>query len=193
MGVIKRADAATLARDAVVLDLADISQQAEAILSQAKREAARVRAEAEAERERLISDARTVGHAEGVRQGLAEGRSKGEAAGRDEALAAHNESLERVQKVWADALAEFTAQRDHLIIACKQDVLRLVLSIAERVVRRVVEHDETVVMDQIEAALRLVSRPTRLVIGVHPEDLRVAESALPSIVAGLGVIEHAEL
>lgn len=191
--MIKRADAARLARDAVVLDLADIAQQAEVILSSAQREAESIVAQARAERERLLSDAREVGHGEGYERGLADGRAAGEAEGREAATATHGDRLAQLEAGWAAALEEFLAQRDHLVIACKHDVLRLVLSLASRVVHRVIETDEGVVASQLEAALRLIAAPTRVVIAIHPDDAAVASGALPALVSRIRSVEDAAL
>lgn len=193
MPVLKRQNADQFARDAVVLNLADIAQQGEAILSAARQEAERIVAAAKAERERLIGDATQVGHAAGHTAGIAEGREAGKAAGETAARAEHAEALRALQAAWSAALEEFLVQREHLLVTCKTDVLKLALSIAERITYRTIEHDEGVVCDQIEAALGLVGKPSRVTIAVHPEELALAHEVLPDLAARLDAVEHASL
>ncbi|MEO0629198.1 MAG: FliH/SctL family protein [Planctomycetota bacterium] len=193
MPVLKANSAAAVAKDAVVLDLADIARQGEAILANAKREADRIVAEANAERERLIGDASALGHREGHAKGMTEGREAGKAAGETAAQAEHAERLRALQSAWSDALEEFLAQRDHLLVTCKTDVLRLALSIAERITHRTIECDTSVVCEQIEAALAMVGKPSRVTVAVHPQELPLASEALPDLAARLQAVEHAEL
>lgn len=193
MPVVKRQHAERFAKDAIVLDLADIVQQGEALRRAAKQEADRIIAEARAERERLIADAREVGQRAGYEEGLAQGREAGKVAGETAARAEHADRLRQIQSAWADALEEFLAQRDHLVIECKQDVLRLAIGVAERVVHRRIECDDEVVCRQIEEALRLVSKPTRVVVSASPDDVELVRDILPDLAARLEGVEHASL
>ncbi|MEL6497477.1 MAG: FliH/SctL family protein [Planctomycetota bacterium] len=193
MPVLKARAAQQSAKDAVVLDLADIAQQGEAILRSARDEAARVISEAQAERDRLVSDAAEAGHREGYERGLAEGREAGKLAGETAARAEHAEELRALQASWSAALEEFLAMRDHLLIACKTDVLELAVSIAERVTHGIVERDDSVVLGQIEEALSLVGSASRVAVAVHPSEAGVAGLALPDLVARLDAVEHAEI
>lgn len=196
MPVIKGVSAANTARDAVVLDLADIAQQAAAIRHAAEREAARIIEAAKGERERLIADASEVGRATGHAEGLAEGREAGRAEGRAEAIGQQSEALGALQAAWSAALEEFVAQRDHLVVGCKRDVLQIATSIAERITHRAIEMSPDalpVVLDQIESALHIVAKPTRAVVAVHPEDAESARESLPALTKRIDGIEHAEI
>ncbi len=193
MPVLKANSSAYATHDAVVLDLADIAHQGEAILRTARDEAARIVAQAREERERLIGDASAVGHREGYAKGLAEGREAGNVAGETAARAEHAERLRALQSAWSEALEEFLSQRDHLLVTCKTDVLRLALSIAERITHRTIATNESVVCDQIEAALAVIGRPSRVLVAVSPDDLELARDTLPDLAARLETVEHAEL
>lgn len=193
MPVLKRQHAERYAKDAVVLDLADIAQQAEALRRAAQQQADRIIAEAKAERERLLSDAAEVGRREGHAEGLAQGREAGKTAGETEARAEHADQLRQLQAAWADALGEFLSQRDHLVIECKQDVLRLALTIAERITHRQIDCDEEVVCRQIEEALRAVGKPSRVVIAVSPDEIDLVREVLPDLAGRIEAAEHSEL
>lgn len=193
MAVIKRERASIVASQAVVLDLADIARQGEALLESARREAARIVAAAREERDRLIAGASQTGHAEGYERGVREGRASGEAEGRSLAHGAHAEQLAALEAAWSEALGELQRRRDHLLVECRREVLGIALEIAGRVTHRVVSGDDRVVCDQIEAVLRLAVKPTRAVIAVSPADEAIARAELPAIVARLTGIEAAEL
>lgn len=182
MALIKNAQADSLPRKAMVLDLGDLQRQAEAIASEADRRARVMLDDAKKERERLISGAteegRRLGHQKGFEQGLTEGREKGRA----EALAQTKAAADALIKSWETALVRFEAQRDELLADARADVLRLAAVIASRVTKRTIELNPDVVKDQLDAAIRLVIAPTRLVVGVHPDDLALAEQVLPALV-----------
>ncbi|MEM8756178.1 MAG: FliH/SctL family protein [Planctomycetota bacterium] len=193
MGLIKGDAAGTLAQNAVVLDLADLSKQAEAILSTARAEAERIVAEARAERARLLSDAEAVGRKAGHEAGLREGRAAGEERGAAEAAEAQGARLAALEAAWAEALRAFAADRDDLLVACKADVLRLAIGLAERVTHRVIDADGSVVLDQLASALREVGSPTRVTIAVAPGDAELVRAHLPGIAEQASNVQHAEM
>jgi len=193
MALIKHASAAGLAREAVVLDLGDLRRQAGRIINEAKAQAARVVSDANRERERLLSDARSEGLESGRREGFEQGRVEGERAGRDEGLLARRAELDELAAAWASALDSFEAMRDRMALDARSDVLELALALAERVTKRAVELDESAVEAQLEAALALVLRPTRLVVRVHPDDRARVIEALPALAGKFEAASHAEV
>src|SRR5690606_14602885 len=104
MSLIRHAQAKQIARDAVVLDLGDVQQQAAQLMEQARRRADAMLAEARAERERIIAGASEKGHAEGTARGLEEGRKCGAEQGQRAALAEWRPRLETLEKRWSEAL-----------------------------------------------------------------------------------------
>ncbi|MEZ6243771.1 MAG: FliH/SctL family protein [Phycisphaerales bacterium] len=193
MGLIRRADAKTMARDAVVLDLSDLKGRGEAVREHAEQEAKRILAEAQAERERLITGAREEGLAQGLERGKHEGLEAGRAEGREAALAEWREKLGTLEASWAKALDQFIATRDGMLTEARTDVVRLATLIAERVIKRAIEHDPGVVQDQIAEALDLLARPTRARVAVHPEDETLAREVVPSLLARFEKAHHIEI
>src|SRR6185436_20924680 len=110
-----------IAHDAIVLDLGDLSRQAEGVRSPAKADAEAILKQAAAERQRLISGAREEGLARGIeegrKQGLDEGRKLGEAA----ALTERREALQKLEQAWSAALDEFLAARERMLLDARQD------------------------------------------------------------------------
>lgn len=193
MAMIRRADQNTAARDAIALDLGDLFQQGEAIKRAARDQAEAMLAAARAERDRLIASATVEGRAQGLARGLEEGRAKGAAEGKNLAHAEHRAALDAIEKAWSESLASFESQRDRLLTEARHDVLRLALLIAARITHRVVRAEDGVVADQLAAVLSVISRPTKLVIAIHPDDLARADEALPSLLQRFRNASSAEL
>lgn len=190
MAVIKKSEAAHSARDAVVLDLGDIARQADLLRRRAREQAEAILTDARAERERLLASGYADGHTAGAAKGYAEGYAKGEEEGRQQSTRDARAKLDQIERAWTEALDDFADRRHHLLVECKQNVIRLALAIAERVIHRAVSADERVALAQVEHALKLIGRPTRVVVLIHPEDGAMVRRALPSISARLGAIEH---
>lgn len=193
MAVLKLSNSADMLKDAVVLDLGDLRRQGEAIMAQARERAAATVKAGEAERARLIADAAAVGRAEGLEQGKAEGFARGLEEGRAAGLAERREALERLDRTWSESLGAFTAARERLLDEAGRDVVLLAARLAERVVKRAIALDPSIVQDQLRAVLGLVMRPSRVSIRIHPDDRALATDALPGIVAALGTVAHAEI
>lgn len=193
MALIKRAEAQHVARNAVALDLGDLRREGEAIVAGASADAERILERARAERERLIADASASGRESGYEEGLARGRAEGAERGRAEALEAASEAFAALAESWSVAIARLEADRERMITEARNDIVRLAAVFAEKVARRAVSLDAGVVERQLEAVLRAMVRPTRLVVSVHPGDeARVAE-AMPALLRRLGESSHAEL
>lgn len=193
MALIKHAQARSIARDAIVLDLAEISRQGEAMVAGARDKAERIVSEAEAERDRLIGTAAQEGirrgHEEGFAAGFAEGARRGEAAARAEFAA----RLGAVAAAWESALAGFEAQREDILLAARTEALGLALEIARKVTKRHAQVDPEIVRDQMDAALRMVTHPSRLILSVCPDDLATARAELERVRGVLASARHAEM
>lgn len=193
MGMIRRADLEGCARNALVMNLGDLGARGEALVAEANRKAEQVVREAMAERERLIATARDEGYKAGYAEGLAKGTADGEAGGIESARRDQTETIASITAAWTGALDAFESRRDGMLQSARTEVVRLAAEIASRVTRRVVELDAAAVLPQIEAVLGVVSRPSRLTLRVHPDDLALAKAELPAIVARFDLCRHAEL
>lgn len=193
MALIRGANAAEQARSAVTLHLGDLAREGAQIQTDAAQRAQAFVREARAERERILAGAREQGHAEGFAQGLAAGKVAGAAEGSAAAIVQTRAALDSLGAGWMKALAQFEAGRDHLYQSARADVVRLAFALAERIVKRAIDaHPETVVA-QMQAALDLLARPTRLTVAVHPEDDALARRALPALGAALDSGHHVQL
>ncbi len=185
MPLIKTVRARELVQGAVVMNLGDVREEAAKILDDARAEAARIVAAARSEAARLTDGAADAGHAEGLTRGEAEGRAIGLEQGRAEGAAAAEaamaERLAAISEGWTTALGQIQQSRELLRDEARRDLLRLSLAIAERVLGRLPAHDPTVVVDQVEAAIAMLSGATRLRIRVTPDDVAMIERHFESV------------
>jgi len=192
MGLIRRAELDAAAHDPVVLDLGDLTRRAEQIKRLAREESEQMIADARAERERIIEGAEETGRAEGFAAGREEGLMQGCQQGKAEGLEQQSAELEALQANWTAALDSFAAARDDMLLESKQDVLRLAVLLAEKIVKRKVEIDDRVAVEQLAAVLGSLAHRTKLRVGVNPLDRSQLELALPALVKRFDA-DHVEL
>lgn len=193
MGLIRRPDIQQMARAALVMNLGDIAREGERAVVSARAEAERILADARTERDALVKGAIEEARKLGMEKGLEEGRKRGVEEGRKEAFEAANAELAKLQSAWEAGAGAFEATRGQMLAALRRDALALAVMLAERVVRRAIEVDEGVVVRQLEAALEMIARATRIVVAVHPEDEALIREALPRVVAKFSDVTHAEI
>lgn len=193
MALIKRADADSVARDAMVVDLGDLMRQGERIRERAKAEAEQIIAAAKAEREKILKGAREQGHAEGFAKGHAEGQVKGREDAMAQAIGERKASMAAIEKNWTQALDQMAAQREAMLQEARREVISLALEISRRVVKREIETDRGVAERQLATVLELLAFPTRLIVRINPRDREVLQRALPKLLAKFPLAQHAEL
>jgi len=193
MALIKQSDSRQVAQEAIVLDLGDLQRQGKEMRRRAETEAERILESARAERERLLASAYDEGFQKGEREGREAGREAGREEGRAAAHAEQKASLASLEERWTEALGAFEAGREDLVTHARADALDLALSIAKRIVKREVDGDREAARRQLEAALELVVRPTRLRVRIRPEDAESVREALPSLTARLTSSPHVDV
>lgn len=181
MPLIRQSLADPNVRDAVVLHLGDLRRAGEHLRDSAAREAESVLAAARDERDRIVAGADRDGHSQGLERGLREGRERGGQEGRAQAMAEWRDRLAAVETGWTTALQAFLAERERMMLEARQDVLQLAVLLAERITKRAIDADPTLVNDQVTEVLALVARPSSLVITLHPEDRPIVDEVLPGL------------
>ncbi|MHC4446441.1 MAG: FliH/SctL family protein, partial [Planctomycetota bacterium] len=94
---------------------------------------------------------------------------------------------------WTAALNQWEADRGEMLLAAREDVVRFAVTVARKVVMRIVKADSTVIEDQLAEALALLSRPSTIVVSVHPNDRPIVEAVLPRVVSRLQQCEQASV
>jgi len=192
MGLIKNTDAHRVVKHGFQ-DLGDLKLQAERVLDEARAEARRIVDEARSRAEAITAESEPRGFAEGEQRGLGEGREEGRRQGREEAISEQRSRLEQLVPSWTEALDSFEAQRSDLLLAAREDVLELALTMGAKITRRVVEADPGVATDQVAEALALVAEASAVTVSVNPKDRKLVESVLGEIIERIGACAHVEL
>ncbi|MFO0860186.1 MAG: FliH/SctL family protein [Phycisphaerales bacterium] len=192
MALIRQSDKSTPLADAIVYRLGDLVREGTALREQTTRQVETMVAEARAERERLISGAREEGLALGREEGYKAGFAKGIEEGRAQSLAQFSEQLTSLLAGWTRSLENFEKDRDSLLLEARTEVLRLAVEIGRAVVKREIALHPGAVVDQADAALKMVVRPSRIRLAVHPDDRPIIEAALPGLLARCFNATHIE-
>lgn len=193
MPVIRNAEAESMAREAIVLDLGDLQRHAELLRKRAEEQAEAVVAEARQKRKELLDGAQEEGYAKGFEEGKEAGLKKGRQEGLAEATKQVRSDGASLCASLEEALNQFEAARETLMADARQDLVALAIAIAQRVLHKVVEHDSHAVTSQLDAVLATVLDATRLVIRINPEDTSAAEAALGDLMQRYHLSAHAEI
>lgn len=193
MALIRQSDKSSPLTDAIVYRLGDLVREGAQLREQTARDVDTMLVQARAERTRLVSDGHEEGLKQGREQGFREGFAKGEEEGRVQAIAKVSTQLAALLAGWNKTLDEFEKGRDALLLEARTEVLRLAVEIGRAVVKREIELRPEAVIDQLESALRMVVRPSRVRVAVHPEDRPLVESALPGLLARCTNATHVEI
>ncbi|HEY5672407.1 MAG TPA: flagellar assembly protein FliH [Malonomonas sp.] len=112
------------------------------------------------------------------------------ARGRQEGLALAEERFESTTRALAGALEEVSRLRESLAQNGSQDMLRLVMAVAEQIVRRSVEINPQVVLTVIETALQASVRADSYRLSISPEDLEVVKAQKPLFLASISGLKN---
>lgn len=171
--VIKAGDTSPVAIGSLRLDLRDVTERVDATLADARHEGRRLveeaRRQADLERTTVLETARRQGY----ETGLAAGRQQGYEQALAEARTKFDTERAALGQALAGMVGAFSAQREELFVAARQDVVVLAVAIASRVVRRLTEVESVAaaaVRDAAAAAVELIGAPTEVVVRVNPAD-----------------------
>ena len=114
--------------------------------------------------EQLEKAAFVSGYAEGREEGLSEGLKAGE-----ETAAAR---IEEMTARYADAFAEIAALKDTLRAQVEEEVVRLALTVAKKIVHREIQIDPTIIQTLVRVAMERVSGKTAVTVRLNPVDYR---------------------
>jgi flagellar assembly protein FliH len=142
-------------------------------LEGAARQARELVAAAEAEADRIRSDAFAAGHADGRAEALAQLAPVAEAFG--SAL----DSLRELEASTADRI--------------ERPAVELAVAMAERVVAGTIAAEPARLLDIVRGALRTIVEREHVTVLVHPDDLDLMRSGIADVVGSLGGIEHVEV
>jgi len=135
--------------------------------------------------EKVRKEAFEEGYQEGLLRGREEGLEKGYAEGERKALAEtrerFGEELESVVRSLERLLSEVRARRDSLFRDAEREVLRLAVSVAEKIVKHEIRIRPDVVMGNLRKALEIIAQRTGAVLEINPDDLSYVEKHAPGV------------
>ena len=193
MHVIKADDARIAMKDAVVLDLGDISRQAAKIRMAAEAKAAQIISEAEKKAARLAEGAETRGYEKGQTEGFDQGLAEGRQQGHEEAMSQTTEQIRKLYYAWMDVAGQWDEQRRDMLRDATGATIEFALKLAEKLVHRSIRVDPSIVIDQVANALAHVLRPLDVTVRIHPGDHPILEQAMPQLLAEFQHLEHVHL
>jgi len=112
--------------------------------------------------EQLEKDAFDRGYAEGREAGLKEGLQAGEDKAAD--------WIEEMTARYTDTLAELAALKDTLRAQVEEEVVRLALAVARKLVHREINIDPTIIHTLVRVALDRVTGKTAVTVRLNPQD-----------------------
>ncbi len=193
MALLKQGNSAHLIKNAVVLDLGDLQQEAERLRREAQLQAERITQQAQEEADQLIAQADERGYQQGLERGRKEGFAQGDKEGRAVLLQEFKPQLEQITESWPAALEQWEVDRREMFLAARGDVLQFSFALAQKIIARTVQTDGTVIEDQLAEALSMVSQPTSVLITIHPDDRETVNNILPELLEKAHNCEHADL
>lgn len=192
--VIKAGEAGTIGVRLTTIDLADHVAEARGFLERAKRESARIVADARREATRLFEESRKEGDERGHREGLEEGRTAGREQARAEAMERFDREHSHIVAAMVRAVADMDAMKEGLAVAAERNLLEFAVSVARKLTFDIGELHREAATENLRRAVALVTTATDLTVSVHPADVdsirtfaasvltRVASSSAVSIV-----------
>ena len=197
MPLIRNQNAQNVTSRAVALDMGDVRAEADALLASARAEVAQMRASAlqdiEVERQRVFDESRAKGFAEGEEAGRASGLEAGHAEALNQTVGPYSEIIEKLVPAWIEQFEQFGTERERLFEEARRDVLQFAVDIAARVVHRIVECDESICIAQVQEALQIIVRPSKVRLSINPHDRDVISDALPGILEKAALTTDLEL
>jgi flagellar assembly protein FliH len=112
--------------------------------------------------------------------------AKGEKAGRKEV----EQEVETAAQALAAGLEELNELRESILTKSKEDMVRLIMAVAERIVQTEVREKEDIVLHTVERALSAAVQCEEYTLKVHPEDLEVVKRNKPLFMARIKGLER---
>lgn len=166
---------------AFAAERAEAERQAEEIIAAARARAEELIDEAVSGAERLIAESRQAGYEDGRREGYAAGKSEAEA----EVAALRSQA--------AELLRAAQAEREQQLLAVRDEIARLAVSVAEKILRRRLNEDPELVVAMVSEAISRARNGETLRVRANPRDLPLIEAREDALVASVAGLKNLEL
>ena len=171
---------------AAALDLADFATEARTVVLDARKDAARIVAEARAKADAVERQARQQGYAEGLAGGRAEGYTEGEQQARNEAGRKFTDQYAGLLGLAEQTVSGLAAIRAEGARRACEEILELAILLAEKIVSRVAVENVDAARANLAKALELADRGGAIVVKVSPEQLETLREEMSELADILG-------
>ena len=152
----------------------DVSDEIDTLLAEARDQAQGVLAEAEREADEIRQQAH--------QQGLADARQQH----REAVQAEVDQRLQALLPAIQAAVAAIDGERIRQLQCWEQNLIRLAVAIAERIVRCELQQQPRIQLEWIREALELAAGSPTIKLHLHPTDQKALEEPLRGVLASLG-------
>jgi flagellar assembly protein FliH len=163
--------AAAEARLAEAEEIITTAAQARRLLAESQEQAAQTVAAAEAEAAAIRERARREGH------------EAGRQAGYDEGARAARQELAQQLELAHEIAAQAVVDRRQLIASAEQEIIRLAMHVARKIVAKEIEQDPDVLRGLLTRAMLKVAGTERMRLRLHPQTIEVLGEYLSNITA----------
>ncbi len=114
---------------------------------------------------------------------IEEARQAGYVKGKEEGFEAAKEEVQHMVKRLHSVIEASIEERERIMVHSERQIINLVLTMVEKVVKKLTEEDHNVVINNIQEALKLVRGAMQVYIHVHPDDYNFTLSFKEQLIA----------
>ncbi|MDP6636823.1 MAG: FliH/SctL family protein [Phycisphaerae bacterium] len=179
--------------DRPVMKLTDIAAQANALILDARKTAAKIKAEARANVELAKRQARKQGYDAGFAEGRKQGLTDGAREGGDQARASIAGESKQLADVAGAILATLDEAGDRPYQFAADEVLNFALDLSSKIVGRLARTDISVARTNLIKAMRLAHAEGEIIVAVNPLQLQALSSDFAEFVEVIDASARARL
>ena len=170
-----------------VLNLPDFAAEARSIILDARKEAARIAAEARIKAEAASGQAEQRGYDEGHARGLSDGYADGRRQSLAEAKESHAAEFDELSRMVSQVVAELSGARADTLDRAGGDILDLATALAEKIVGRVAATDIQAAKTNLTKVLELAGGLGEIRVLVNAGQLAQLREHFTELVGALGI------
>ena len=172
---------------AAVLDLADFAAEARTVVLDARKDAARIVAEARAKADSAERQARQQGYAEGVARGQTDGYADGREQARAEVVRKFAEEYTELLTLGRNVVNDLTAARAEGLQHACDEIIEIAILLAGRIVSRVAAEDIEAAKANLVKVLERAHLGGQVVVKVNSGQLARLEETFTKLLESLRV------
>ena len=155
-----------------VMKLADIATQANEVILEARKSAAKIRVEARANAETAREQARQQGYSDGFAEGQQQGMQDGARAGGDEARARIGDQSKQLADHAMSILGALEEAGDRPYQLAADEVLEFAIDLSTKIIGQFARTDISVARGNLVKAMKLAGADGEMIVAVNPVQLQ---------------------